>query len=227
MMALQSLSRPYPSRYGLPVLEQFDPRIYGFRYFGTCMDCTYCRDACCQYGADIETIRMKAILEHADDLEKHLGIERTEWFRTDPDDIGIVPDGDYPGGEYTRTGVVELPAGRSPHNEDACVFLDPVNRGCKLHGFALERGIVVHEIKPMICLLFPLSFTNRTLVPAVEFDDSDLVCIGPGPTIYQSAREDLRYYFGDELVAELDARAAEFPSSVEVAEKGLALPLVA
>lgn len=221
---MQPLSRPYPSRYGLPVIEQIDRRIFEIRYFGACMDCSFCQDACCQYGADIETIRMNAILRHATDLECYLGIDRSAWFRTDKDDIGIHPDGDYPGGEYTRTGVVELPPGRATHNELGCVFLDPVNRGCRLHGFALERGLDVHEIKPMICLLFPLSFSNRALVPAEEFSLEDLVCSGSGPTIYETARSDLRYYFGDELLSELDTLAREFGAAPA---SGRQLPLVA
>jgi len=220
---MQSFSRAYPSRYGLPVLERYDPRIFQFRYFGICMDCTFCSDACCQYGADIEVTRMNAILAKADELEPYLGSRREDWFRTDPDDIGIVEDGEYlPGGEYTRTAVVELPTGRSPHNDEACVFLDPAGRGCKLHRFALERSIDVHDIKPMICLLFPLSFSANELIPALEFEESELICIGPGPTIYQSAKDDLRYYFGDEIVAELDAVEGLHSSE----SRGMALPML-
>ena len=40
--------------------------------------------------------------------------------------------------------------------------------------------IDVHDIKPMVCLLFPLSFDRRTLEPAAEFTTDDLVCQGPG-----------------------------------------------
>ncbi len=220
---MHALSRPYASRYGRPVLNRYDPRIFTLRYFGACMDCTSCGDACCQYGADIEMPRMTTILQHADALEQFINVSREQWFRTDPDDIGILPDGDYPGGEYSRTGVAEIPVGRSPHNTEACVFLDPVDRGCRLHRFGLANGIDVHEIKPMVCILFPLSFSEGDLFPSIEFDDDDLVCSGPGPTVYENVREDLRYYFGDELIAELDAMQPLH----ETQGRGLALPVLA
>jgi Fe-S-cluster containining protein len=218
------LSRPFPSRYGVPIVDRVDVRMFTLTYFTNCMECTFCSDACCQYGADIERDRMTALDKIAPDLEAYLGVPRAEWFRDDPDDVGILAEPEYPGGEYTRTNVVELPAGRSPHNEWACVFLDPVGRGCRIHRYALERGIDVHDIKPMVCLLFPLSFDQGLLKPAYEFEVDDLICQGPGPTLYQAARDDVRYYFGDELVAELDALAAAHPPTEPVA-RAVSLPV--
>jgi|SRR5579883_1109700 len=214
------LSRPYPSRYGAPVLDRVDVRIFELTYFAHCMDCGFCHDACCQYGADIEMPRVRAVEEHRAELEAYLGVPRAEWFREHPDDVGILPEAEYPGGAYTRTSVVDLPDGRSPHNTSACVFLDPRGRGCRLHRFALERGIDVHTIKPMVCLLFPLSFNTGQLIPAYEFEIDDLVCQGPGPSLYRSAREDVLYYFGPELVAELDRLERH-----HAAASGRALPL--
>jgi Fe-S-cluster containining protein len=170
------------------------------------MDCTFCSDACCRFGADIEVPRIRELERYRAELESYLGVPRADWFRDDPSDVGFKPEPEYPGGSYTRTEIVELPPGRSPHNDMACVFLDPNGRGCRIHRFALERGIDVHDIKPMVCLLFPLSFDQRTLEPASEFDEDnpDLVCQGPGATLYQAARTDVLYYFGQEMVAELD-----------------------
>lgn len=198
------LTRPYVCRYGVPVIDRVDPRIFEYTYFARCMECSFCHDACCRFGADIELPRMAAIDGYRSELETYLGVPREDWFRDDPADVGIVPEPEYAGGAYTRTGLAELPDGRSPHSDVACVFLDPNGRGCRLHRFALERGIDVHDIKPMVCLLFPLSFDQRTLEPAAEFTTDDLVCRGPGANLYQAAREDVRYYFGPELVAELD-----------------------
>jgi Fe-S-cluster containining protein len=198
------LSRPYPCRDGAPVIDRVDPRVFELTYFARCMDCSFCHDACCRYGADIEITRVREIERHRADLEAYLGVPRADWFREDPEDIGMLPEPDYAGGAYTRTGVVDLPVGRSPHGETGCVFLDTGGRGCRLHRFALDRGIDVHTIKPIICVLFPLSFEGGELTPACEFDLDDLVCRGPGATVYQSARADLLHYFGPDLVAELD-----------------------
>lgn len=201
------LSRTYYCRYGVPVLDRVDADIFHLTYFARCMDCGFCQDACCQYGADVELLRLKAVEPYRAELEAYLGVPREEWFRDDPADVGLVTDPDYPGGKYTRTQVVPLPDGRSEHNSVACVFLDPApgGRGCRLHRFALERGIDVHDIKPMVCLLFPVSFIDGLLCPAAEFDVAgDLICQGPGETVYRSARADILYYFGPDAVAELD-----------------------
>lgn len=202
------LSRPYPSRYGVPVLDRVDPAIFTLRYHADCMNCTYCHDSCCQYGADIETPRVRALEGIAADFEAYLGVPRADWFRDDPDDVGFLEEPDYPGGEYTRTAVVDLPPGRSPHNAEACVFLDPAGRGCRIHRYAIERHLDVHDIKPMVCLFFPLSHGGGELKPAYEFDIRDLVCENDGPTLYASTRDEVAYYFGPELVAELDRLAA-------------------
>lgn len=204
-MSSVALTRTYASRYKAPKIDRIDPRIFHLRYFAHCMDCQFCHDACCQYGADIEMPRVRALKKIRRELEAYLGVPASEWFRTDPDDFGIEPEPEYPGGKYTRTQVVELPVGRSVHNEEACVFLDPQGRGCRIHRFALERGIPVYDLKPMICMLFPLSFARGELIPAYEFElDGELVCEGAGETLYRAARTDVLYYFGEEMIAELD-----------------------
>ncbi len=218
------LSRPYPSRYGAPVLDRVDPRIFQFTYFMKCMDCGFCGDSCCQYGADIETPRVRALEAIQPELEAYLGVPRSEWFRDSPDDLGMIAEPEYPGGEYTRTAVVDLPAGRSPHNEEACVFLDPVGRGCRIHRFALERNIDVHDIKPMVCLFFPLCHGEGELRPAIEFELNDLICQGPGETLYAASRDEVLYYFGTEMVAELDAIAAGY-APADDGGKRIALPV--
>jgi Fe-S-cluster containining protein len=197
------LSRPYVGRAGAPILTRVDPRIFFLTYFARCTACTYCHDACCEYGADVEITLIRALDEYRTELEAYLGVPRADWFRDGPEDVGILPEPDYPGGEYTRTRVVSFP-GRSPYIAGGCVFLDPRGRGCRLHRFALDRGIDAHVIKPMVCFLFPLEFANGELGPALELDLDELVCRGPGATIYQAARDDLLYYFGPEFVAELD-----------------------
>jgi Fe-S-cluster containining protein len=224
MLMSVPLSRPYPSRYGAPVLDRVDPGIFQYRYYHHCMKCDFCHDSCCQYGADIETIRIRELEKYQSELETYLDLPREKWFRDDPEDIGILPEPEYPGGEYTRTAVGPLPAGRSKHTEEACVFLDPVGRGCRIHRFALERNIDVHEIKPMVCLFFPLCHSGGELRPAIEFGLGDLVCMDQGLTIYESSRDEVRYYFGDEMVAELDRIAKDYPPPAEDTSK-VSLPI--
>ena len=53
--------------------------------------------------------------------------------------------------------------------------------------------------------LFPLTFEDGVLCPAVEAHDDELVCLGTGPSLYRGIREEVRYYFGEEIVTVLDA----------------------
>jgi hypothetical protein len=74
-----------------------------------------------------------------------------------------------------------------------------------IHSYALERGIDYHELKPMVSVLFPLTFDYGLLHPSNEIEDRSLQCYGDGPTLYRGVRDEVAYYFGDALVNELDA----------------------
>ena len=57
----------------------------------------------------------------------------------------------------------------------------------------------------MVDCLFPLTFSEGLLCPADEVVDRELVCGEQGPTLYRGVREEVRYYFGDDCIAALDA----------------------
>ena len=59
----------------------------------------------------------------------------------------------------------------------------------------------------MVSTLFPVTFGDGALLCSDELHDGSLVCAGDGPTAYAMARAELEFYFGAELVAELDALA--------------------
>lgn len=206
------LSRQYPSRFGLPVIHRVDTNIFTRTYFAHCMQCTFCHDSCCQYGATVEEPLVQKLLANADALEPYVGFPRERWFQD-----GMLEDTDYPGGRTTRTQVID----------GACVFLNRNGRGCLLHRYCLEHGIEVHELKPFVCHLFPVGSENATLVQPLEVEDETLVCLGDGPVLYRSAREDIRFYFGDELIAELDAiEARALAEAAPVPVGRVSLPLV-
>jgi hypothetical protein len=62
-----------------------------------------------------------------------------------------------------------------------------------------------HEIKPFVCILFPLSFEVGVLSLAPELDDDSLICSGSGASAYRSIRSELEHYFGPEFIEEIDA----------------------
>lgn len=174
-------------------MHQVDDAIFTRRYFGHCMRCGFCADACCYHGVDVSVVERDRILARADELERLLPVARGGWFLPT-----ITADPDFPGGAATRTAIVN----------GACVFLQRDSRGCTLHALALASGEDYHAIKPMVSTLFPITFGGGALLCSEELLDGTLVCGGTGPTAYEMARSELEYYFGTELVAELDLLAA-------------------
>lgn len=183
------LPRPFPSRYGVPVIHGVETGIFLRRYFMHCLECTFCHDWCCQFGVDVDLLHHARLIEHADGLEVVTGVPRDQWFEPDPD-----PDPEMPGGGSRRARI----------RNGACVFLDRRSRGCNIHAYAAARGIDYHDLKSIIDCLFPLTFGDGVLYAAEEVDDGDLVCLDQGPTIYRGLREEVRYYFGDDCIAVLD-----------------------
>lgn len=185
-----ALRKTYVCRYGAPTVHEVETNIFVHTWHGSCLECTFCHDLCCQYGATIEIERVRRLEVWADHLEPYVGSRRQHWFRPDYDE----EDAEYPGGRRWRTSVVN----------GICVFANRQGRGCLLHRFALERQLDVHDLKPMPCLLFPIYWSEGRLHPNEEVTDGSLVCLGPGKSVYRSSREEVRYYFGSELVEELD-----------------------
>jgi Fe-S-cluster containining protein len=175
------------------VVSEVDPAIFRRRYFGHCFGCNFCNDACCDHGVDVSLAERDRILARADDIEPRIRVSREHWFTA-----AVTADADFPGGAATRTAVVD----------GGCVFRLAGARGCALHAFALECGEDYHGIKPMVSSLFPVTFGEGALLCSDELADGTLVCAGEGPTAYEMARTELRHYFGDALVNELDALAA-------------------
>jgi Fe-S-cluster containining protein len=198
---IRPLSKPYVCRGGAPVIDRVDTAIFVRTYFMDCMGCSYCHDSCCQYGADVEGDIMPRVMAHADAIEAYTSVPRDRWFRGGAS-VEWTPDGEFPGGRQTRTRI-EIEGG-----EGACVFRSKTARGCMLHSFALGRGLDYHEVKPMVCSLFPVTFDDGLLHPSNEIEDRSLQCIDDGPSLYEGVRDEIAYYFGPELVAELDALRA-------------------
>lgn len=186
---IHRLSRIYPFRHGRPALEYVDISIFKEKYFKDCLQCNFCHDSCCQYGVDVDVLNMRKISQHAVELEAYIGIQRSHWFTG-----RIVSDDDYPGGNFGRTQVID----------NACVFLNREQRGCKLHSFCIDNGLDYHELKPFISSLFPLTFDHGLLHPCREVEEDELICSGEGYSLYRGVRDELAYYYGQELVSELD-----------------------
>jgi hypothetical protein len=196
------LSRDYVCVQGAPVIHAVDTDIFALRYFMRCMACGFCGDQCCSYGVDIDLGNVARLEALGEDFASRIAAPRSEWF-TDT----IVEDPEFPTGRYVRT----------QEKDGRCVFRSATGRGCAIHGYALEKGIDYHDLKPMVSTLFPATFDYGVLGPSSEVVDKSLLCSGDGPTVYDGARDELTYYFGAEFVAELDA-LAKAPAVRELAE---------
>jgi hypothetical protein len=189
-MSVIRLSRDYTCVQGAPVIHSVDDAIFRLRYFTHCMACTFCKDGCCDHGVDIDVANRDRLL--ADEaFAARISAPREAWFTTD-----VVADPEFPSGAYVRTAT----------RNGACVFRAP-GRGCAIHAYATEKGVDYHLLKPMVSTLFPATFDYGVLGPSGEVADGSLICAGDGPTVYEGARGELAYYFGDAFVAELDALA--------------------
>jgi hypothetical protein len=140
----------------------------------------------------------------APELAAFTGVAREDWFTGEWTD-----DPEQPGGRHTRTKV----------KDGLCVFKSRAGRGCTIHSFALATGRDYHDLKPMVAILFPVTFDYGLLHPSNEIEDGSLQCYGDGPTLYQGVRDEIAHYFGEDLVRELDAM--ERAGLAEVADGSL------
>jgi len=159
-------------------------------YFARCLECNFCHDWCCSFGADIDIQNAEKIQQHSEEIKPFIRESDVDWFETE-----YTYYEEYSGNQYTRI---------NPYGP-RCAFISKDQRGCGLHRYALSKGMDYHKIKPLVCILFPLSFEEGILSLAPELDDNSLVCAGSGDAAYYAMRSELEFYFGHEFVNELDA----------------------
>ncbi len=193
-ITVHELSKPYPSIYGAPVVDKVDTSIFFETYCHDCIGNPMCSDSCCAYGEDVDFVHYERLILHAAAIESYTGIRRNGWFTEQ-----WVLDGEVPGGKYTRTRV----------EDGLCVFVNRKGRGCMIHSYCLENGLDFQELKPVVGCLFPLTFDKGMLKPADEISGKFIECYGGGTILFHGAKNDLLYYFGGELVAELERIEAD------------------
>ncbi len=192
-MTILALMRDHPSIFKAPVLRTVDSAIFRLRYFAHCMACGFCDDQCCSYGVDIDAANADALRGLGSGFADFVGVPESEGFTDE-----IEEDAEFPSGRNRRTRT----------RDGGCVFLKRGGRGCQIHAWCAAHGLDYHLYKPMVSILFPLTFEHGCLVASSEAVDRSLVCAGEGPSLYDGVRGELAYFFGDALVAELDALKA-------------------
>ncbi len=192
-MSALALERSYVSVFGAPVLSGVDPGIFTLRYFRRCMECGFCSDQCCDHGVDIDVENVRRLQALGPEFATYVGSGPERWFTDE-----IVRDPEFPGGANRRTRV----------EDGRCIFRAKNGRGCRIHAWCLENDLDYRGLKPLVSILFPVTFEHGVLMPSRELLDGSLVCGGKGDTLYEGARDELAHFFGGHLVAELDALAA-------------------
>jgi len=191
-----ALGKSYPSIFARPVIKSVDSRIFSFRYFRDCMSCTFCKDQCCEHGVDIDAGNAEHVLGLGEAFEAYVGRPMAFWFTEEEG-----ADSEFPSGRRRRTAVAD----------GYCVFHDRIRRGCKIHAWSLAHGLDHRRLKPLVSLLFPVTFEAGVLMPSNEILDGTLICSGEGESLYAGARDEIAYFFGRELVVALDGLAAHTP----------------
>lgn len=184
------LRSTYVARNGTTSVRCVDSRIFSLTYYTHCMECGFCGDRCCEYGVDVDVPSVLHLMKHGDHLRPYIGRHPHDAITWD-----WTQDTDFPGGVHTRTKVVD----------GACAFKNRKGRGCGIHAYCADHEVDYHLLKPMVSVLFPLTFHQGLLLPSPEASTGSLVCSGQGLSLYDGVREELLYYFDAGLVAELDA----------------------
>jgi Fe-S-cluster containining protein len=184
-----SLSQTYSSKFMPLTVHAVDDLIFTLHYFTACMQCNFCHDSCCAYGADVDILNAERIRSAEKDLRRYVTVPAENWFSSE-----IIHDDEFLGSSYTRTSVID----------GACVFLNRTGRGCLLHRYCMENGRDYHELKPIVCSLFPITFSDGVLLPSLELEDGSLICSKTGLSAYEGNRNELAYYFGEHFTEELD-----------------------
>ncbi len=185
------MSRVKSATTGVSISEVAES-IFSQKYSAQCLSCQFCHDACCRYGCDVDGAEVARIMTYQKELEILLKIPAALWFRERKR-----KDTDYPSGEFRRTQTYH----------DRCVFYTAEPRGCALHCFALKKGLDPHQLKPMVCFLFPITWEQGRLFLNSLFEE--LPCKNQGRVIFEAQKPELRVYFGREFVSELEKMAPQ------------------
>jgi hypothetical protein len=52
--------------------------------------------------------------------------------------------------------------------------------------------------------MFPVTYNEGVLLTPEEIDEKLTACLGDGPSLYRGSRDEIKYYFGEGIIEELD-----------------------
>jgi len=173
---------------------KIDPIIFTFNF--SCL----CNGECCFYGVYTDLKEYKKILEIKNEIvpvmDETQTVEINKWFEP--------PEKD----EDFQSGIA---VGTELYNSK-CAFLDKGGL-CTLQKLAIIKGEHKWKYKPLFCILFPLTIYNGVLTIDDEHINRLKTCNKfpvASKTIFDSCREELKYFFGEHFFTELERYKSEY-----------------
>lgn len=179
---------------------KIDPIIFTFSF-----SCD-CNGECCYYGVYTDLKESEMILSHKERIislmDETQSKDTSNWFEAPEEDE------DFDSGVAVGTEIIN----------GKCTFLDK-NGLCVLQKMAMNEVTYKWKYKPLYCILFPLVIFEG----ALTIDDDHinrLKTCNRNPvaetSIYDSCREELIHFFGEEGFAELEAYKVEYLSTINI-----------
>jgi Fe-S-cluster containining protein len=170
-----------------------DPLIFTFPF-----NCK-CSGECCHYGVYSDLKEHQFILSIQDEiiplLDETQSANTADWFETPEEDE------DFESGYAVGTNIVN----------NKCSFLDKEGL-CTLQKLAMLKGEYKWKYKPVYCILFPLTVYEGSLTIDDDHMERLKTCntIKEHLTIFDSCREELFHFFGEEGFKELELYRSEY-----------------
>lgn len=182
---------------------KIDPLIFTFKFSCRCVG-----GECCNYGVYADFKEYEKILSIKDEIIGMMDETQSknvdEWFES-PE-----KDNDFESGIAVGTNIIN----------NKCTFLDKHGL-CTLQKLSLSKGMHKWANKPIFCILFPLTVYRGALTIDDEHIDRLNTCnkyAHENSTIFDSCKEELRHFLGEDGFAELEIYHEEYLNSLETKE---------
>jgi Fe-S-cluster containining protein len=182
---------------------KIDPLIFTFKFTCRCIG-----GECCQYGVYADLKEYEKILSVKDEviglMDESQSKNVAEWFES-PE-----KDDDFESGIAVGTNIIN----------DKCTFLDKHGL-CTLQKLGLTKGVHKWTHKPLFCVLFPLTVYQGALTVDDEHIDRLTSCnryANESHTIFDSCKEELRYFLGEDGFLDLEQYRKEYLSRLKTKE---------
>lgn len=182
---------------------KIDPLIFTFKFTCRCVG-----GECCNYGVYTDYKEHEKVLSITDEIISAMDESQSknvdDWFEA-PE-----KDDDFESGIAVGTNIIN----------GKCTFLDKHGL-CTLQRIGLAKGMHKWAYKPIYCVLFPLTIYQGALTVDDEHIDRLNACnrnTDLNHTIFDSCKEELRYFLGEDGFAELEQYRDEYLSTLESKE---------